>query len=44
MRRKKREFYRRKVEELGLDIKKLYAVIDNLTGNGKKKNAARGLF
>ena len=42
MRRKKREFYRRKVEELGLDIKKLYAVIDNLTGNGKKKMLPEG--
>ena len=42
MRRKKREFYRRKIEELGLDIKKLYAIIDNLTGNGKKKMLPEG--
>ena len=36
IRRKKREFYRRKINELGLDIKKLYAIIDNLTGHKKK--------
>ena len=36
IRRKKREYYRRKIEELGLDINKLYAIIDNLTGNRKK--------
>ena len=34
--RKKNEYYRRKIEALGLDIKKLYTIIDNLTGNRKK--------
>ena len=33
---KKREYYRRKIEEHGQDINKLYAIIDNLTGNKKK--------
>ena len=33
---KKREYYRRKIEEHGQDITKLYAIIDNLTGNKKK--------
>ena len=36
IRRKKREYYKRKIIEFGLDIKKLYAIIDNLTGNRKK--------
>ena len=36
IRRKKRDYYRRKIEEFGLNINKLYAIIDNLTG-GKKK-------
>ena len=35
IRRKKREYYRRKIEELGLDIKKLYTIIDNFSGNKK---------
>ena len=34
--RKKREYYRRKVEELGLEVQKLYTIIDKLTGNKKK--------
>ena len=33
---KKREYYRRKIEEHDQDINKLYAIIDNLTGNKKK--------
>ena len=42
MRRRKREYYRIKIEELGLDINKLYAIIDNLTGNKKKTQLPEG--
>ena len=42
MRRKKKEYYRRKIEEFGSDINKLYAIIDNLTGNKKKLSLPEG--
>ena len=41
-RRRKREYYRRKIEELGLDINKLYAITGNLTGNKRKKQLPDG--
>ena len=42
IRRRKREYYKQKIEEFGLDINKLYVIINNLTGNKKKIQLPEG--
>ena len=41
IRRRKREYYRQKIEEIGSDVGRLYNIINNITGNKKKNNYQR---
>ena len=41
--KRKREYFKNKINEAGSDINKLYIVLDNLTGNKKKNKLPEGI-